>query len=77
MAKDILEVALEAGVCGAQFAGFLFDCDPSFIDDETSSHIINYATTAVLEQVLKCVEGPDLFAEFPTTPGVAEYEEML
>jgi hypothetical protein len=75
--QDILEVALEAGVCGAQFAGFLFDCDPSFIDAATSGRIVNYATTAVLEQVLKCVEGPDLFAEFPSEPGVAEYLEEL
>jgi hypothetical protein len=75
--QDILEVALEAGVCGAQFAGFLFDCDPNFIDAATSRHIVNYATTAVLEQVLKCVEGPDLFAEFPSETGVAEYVEEL
>jgi hypothetical protein len=75
--QDILEVALETGVCGAQFAGFLFDCDPNFIDAATAGRIINYATTAVLEQVLKCVEGPDLFAEFPNEPGVAEYLEAL
>ena len=75
--QDILEVALEAGVCGAQFAGVLFDCDPNFIDAETSRHIVNYSTTAVLEQVLKCVEGPDLFAGFGDEPGVGEYLEAL
>jgi predicted dienelactone hydrolase len=76
--QDILEVALEAGVCGAQFAGLLFDCDPNFIDPSLGKAIINYSTTAVLEEVLKCVEGPDLFADFQTTfPAVAEYQEEL
>lgn len=75
--QDILEVALEAGVCGAQFAGFLFDCSPDFIDAAIAAHIVNYATTAVLEQVLECVDGPDLFADFASEPGVAEYLEQL
>jgi len=73
--QDILEVALEADVCGAQFAGFLFDCDPSFIDPAIANHLINYASTAVLEEVLKCSEGPDLFADFDSQDGVAEYLE--
>jgi hypothetical protein len=74
--KDILEVATEAGVCGAQFAGLLFDCDPNFIDPAIGKEIINYATTAVLEDVLKCVDGPDLFADFQTTyPAVAEFQQ--
>ncbi|HLT35335.1 MAG TPA: hypothetical protein VK034_03595, partial [Enhygromyxa sp.] len=76
--QDILEVAVEAGVCGAQFAGFLFDCDPNFIDPVLGKTIINYSTTAVLEEVLKCVDGPDLFEGFQTTyPAVAEYQEEL
>jgi alpha-beta hydrolase superfamily lysophospholipase len=75
--QNILEVALEAGVCGAQFAGFLFDCDPNFIDAAIAGHIINYSSTAVLEQVLRCVEGPDLFASFADEPGVGEYQEQL
>jgi hypothetical protein len=31
----------------------------------------------VLEQVLKCVDGPDLFANFGDEPGVGEYLEQL
>ncbi|MFO7567152.1 MAG: hypothetical protein R6X02_31190 [Enhygromyxa sp.] len=76
--QDILEVALEAGVCGAQLAGLLFDCDPNFIDPLIGKAIINYSTTAVLEQALKCVDGPDLFADLQTLyPAVAEYQEAL
>ena len=76
--QNILEIALEAGVCGAQFAGFLFDCDPTFLDAAIGGEIINYASTAVLEQVLKCVEGPDLFADFEASyPDVGEYQQAL
>jgi len=76
--QDILEVATEAGVCGAQFAGFLFDCSPGFLNPGIGNAIINYSTTAVLEEVLKCVEGPDLFAGFEAKyPAVAEYQEAL
>jgi predicted dienelactone hydrolase len=75
--QDILEVAVEAGVCGAQLAGFLFDCNPDFIDAAVSIPIVNHATTAVLEQVLKCSEEPDLFAGFADRPGVAEYQQDL
>jgi hypothetical protein len=74
--QDILEVAIEAGVCGAQFAGFLFDCNPNFVDAAISTAIVNYSTTAVLEQVLKCAAGPDPFAELQALyPAVAEYLE--
>lgn len=76
--QNILEIATEAGVCGAQFAGFLFDCDPSFLDATIGGAIINYSSTAVLEQVLKCVAGPDLFADFEASyPDVGEYQEAL
>ncbi|MFV8756411.1 hypothetical protein ACNOYE_38170 [Nannocystaceae bacterium ST9] len=76
--QNILEIAVEAGVCGAQFAGFLFDCDPTFLDAQIAGDIINYSSTAVLEQVLKCVQGPDLFAEFEATyPDVGEYQAAL
>lgn len=76
--QNILDIATEAGVCGAQFAGFLFDCDPAFLDAELAADIINYSSTAVLEQVLKCVSGPDLFADFQATyPDVGEYLEAL
>lgn len=76
--QNILEIATEAGVCGAEFAGFLFDCDPTFLDASIGGAIINYSSTAVLEQVLKCVEGPDAFAELEATyPDVGEYQQAL
>ncbi|WP_052548350.1 alpha/beta hydrolase family protein [Enhygromyxa salina] len=75
--QDILEVAVEAGVCGAELAGFLFDCNPEFIDAALSIPLVNHATTAVLEQVLKCSQTPDPFAGFADRPGVAEYQQDL
>lgn len=76
--QDILQLAVEVGVCGAQFAGLLFDCDPSYIDAQLANAIIKYSTTAVLEAALKCVDGPDLFAEFEANyPDVAEYQQEL
>ncbi|MCA9700070.1 MAG: hypothetical protein KC431_21270, partial [Myxococcales bacterium] len=76
--QDILEIAVEAGVCGAEFAGFLFDCDPSFLDAATAKMIINHATTSVLEEVLQCSDAGDRFADLQTTyPDVAEYQEAL
>jgi hypothetical protein len=76
--QNILEIATEAGVCGAQFAGFLFDCDPNFINPDIANAIINYTSTAVFEQVLKCVDGPDLFAGIQSTYlAIAEYQEQL
>jgi hypothetical protein len=68
---------LEAGVCGAELAGFSFDCNPDFIDASSSIPIINHATTAVLEEVLECSDGPDPFAGFADRPGVAEYQQEL
>ena len=75
--QDILEVALETGVCGAEFAGFLFDCNPDFIDAATAIELINYSSSAVLEEILMCREGPDLFADFAQRTGVAEYQQEL
>jgi hypothetical protein len=54
---NILTIADDFGVCGAQFAGFLFDCDPSFIDGPIGVDIVNYASTAAFEEVLKCDSG--------------------
>ncbi|NVB41131.1 hypothetical protein G6O69_25045 [Pseudenhygromyxa sp. WMMC2535] len=76
--QNILEIAVDAGVCGAELAGALFDCDPAFLDAAIAGEIIDYTTTAALEQVLQCRDLGDPFADLQARfPEVAEYREEL
>jgi hypothetical protein len=76
--QNIVEIAIEAGVCGAELAKVLVECDPADLDPAITGAIIDHATTAVLEQGLRCVEGADPFADFEAThPDVGEYREAL
>jgi hypothetical protein len=76
--KDFLQIAAKSEVCGAQFAGALFDCDPMYTPDPTNWQIVNYVTAAVLESTLRCTDADndlaDLQARFPE---VGEYLEAL
>ncbi len=75
--QDLLEVANDHMVCGASLAGFLFDCDPSYIDGETGWAIVNYASSAVLEDTLQCHAPAALSSIKDTYPEVAEVREEL
>jgi hypothetical protein len=75
--KDLLQVANDKGICGAQLAGFLFDCDPSQIDGPTGWNIINYASSAVLEETLQCQPASTLSAIKTKYPQASEYNEAL
>jgi hypothetical protein len=75
--QDLLQVASQYQVCGAQLAGFLFDCDPSHIDGPAGWAIVNYASAAVLESTLHCREGVSLSALEASYPNVAEVREEL
>jgi len=71
---DLLTIAVDAGVCGANLAGALFQCDDSFLPDPEAWEIINYATAAVLEETLHCSEiGAQLENIEASYEGVAEY----
>ncbi len=75
--QDLLQIASEHQVCGAQLAGFLFDCDPTHIPGPNGWDIINYATSSVLEPTLQCRTGVspgDIKSAFAD---VAEYREAL
>lgn len=75
--EDFLTIADEFGVCGAQFAGALFDCKPTYTPDPTNWQISNYASSAVLEETLHCVDG-DKFAGLQAKfPEVGEFQEAL
>ena len=62
--QDLVEIATEAGVCGTQFAAFLFDCAASTIPAEDSSSIVKGATTWELESQLHCDGSQGPFEDF-------------
>ncbi|MDX2088622.1 MAG: hypothetical protein SFX73_12275 [Kofleriaceae bacterium] len=75
--QDLLDIAVEHGVCGAQLAGALFDCDPAYLDAQTGWNIINHAATGVLEPTLQCQPQSDLTTLTATYPAVDRYLEQL
>lgn len=75
--KDLLQVASDYQICGAQLAGFLFDCDPAYIDGPAGWTIVNYASSAVLEETLQCQPAASLSSIMSTYSDVAEYNEAL
>ncbi len=52
--QNLLKIAEEHQLCGAQFASFLFDCDPTYLAGDVSREIVDWATTNVLELELQC-----------------------
>lgn len=52
--QNLLEIADEHQLCGAEFASFLFDCDPGFLDGEIARGIVDWATAHRLEATLQC-----------------------
>jgi len=76
--QDILTVANAKGVCGANLAGFLFDCKTSYVDGPTGWDVTDYATSAVLEPTLQCATGlPDLSTIMQALPAVQLYDQAL
>lgn len=65
--QNMLEIAEQAGVCGANLAGFLFDCSIDLLPGEKSIPIVNAATTALLEEVLQCTPHPSTWETLATT----------
>jgi alpha-beta hydrolase superfamily lysophospholipase len=76
--EDFLQIAAKFEVCGAQFAGALFDCDPMYTPDPTGWTIVNFATAAVLESTLRCSDADKQLAELQAKfPEVGEFQEAL
>ncbi len=76
--QDFLEIAAEFEVCGAQFAGALFDCSDTYTPDATNWAITNYATSAALEETLHCSDAGASFASIQSKfPEVGEFLEAL
>jgi hypothetical protein len=76
--QDFLTIAEEFAVCGAEFAGLLFDCDEAYTPDATNWQISNYASSAALEETLHCSTAGDNFAGITARfPEVDEFQEAL
>lgn len=76
--QNLLAIAEEHALCGAQFASFLFDCEPSYVDGPIGWRIVDHATTWALERSLQCrSELPDLAAIEAAYPEVGAYDEAL
>lgn len=76
--EDFLTIATAAQICGAQFASFLFDCEPSYTPDATNWQITNFASSAALEETLHCRDVGDKFAGLQARfPEVGEFQEAL
>lgn len=76
---NIVEIAQAYDVCGTVFAGALFQCDDSFVPDPEGWEIINFASSAVLEETLHCE--PEAANELALIQGrypvVLDYREEL
>ncbi len=74
---DLLTIATDAGVCGAQFAGFLFQCSDTLIADPEAWAIVDFATAAAFEETLQCADIGDAFDVLRERAGVEEVLESL
>ncbi len=76
--QDFLEIADIYDICGAAFAGALFDCLPSYTPDPINWAITNYTSAAVLEETLHCGDASQHFATLVERfPDVGEFQEAL
>lgn len=72
--QDFLEIASEYGVCGAPIAGALFDCDAAYLADTKGWEIVQYVTSAALEETLHCSNAGDNFTDLQSKyPDVGEF----
>jgi hypothetical protein len=73
---DLLTIATDNDVCGAQFAGVLFQCSAELLPDVEAWEIVDYATSAAFEETLHCSTIGDAFADITTRfPAVAEFRQ--
>lgn len=56
---DVLSIALEYEICGSDFAGLLFDCDPTQLAVDVGHAIVEASSTVVLESALYCTGAAD------------------
>lgn len=75
--ENMLQVAQRHGICGTGLAGGLFDCSPDYVSVETGLAITGYATAAVLETSLHCIDRGDALSSIEERfPEVGELREQ-
>jgi len=72
--QDLVEIATEAGVCGTEFASFLFDCAASTIPAQDARALISASSTWELERHLHC---DDSLADFDDFGVSSSWVEVL
>jgi hypothetical protein len=73
---DFLALAEAYDICGAGFAGALFDCDDTYLADPTGWQIVEYVTSAALEETLHCSQAGANFTDLREKfPDVGEFLE--
>lgn len=76
--EDLITIATNNEVCGAQFATVLFQCGDDLLPDPEGWAISRHASAAVFEETLQCRDIGAAFAELESAlPGVAELREDL
>lgn len=77
--QDLVAIAQEHGVTNAQFGSLLWDgCAPGMLDPIRAREIVNFATTAVLEETLQCSPiGQALESTQARYPEVTEFQQAL
>jgi acetyl esterase/lipase len=74
--QNLLEIASEHQLCGSEFAGFLFDCEPTYLDGEVARGIVDWATANLLERTLQCRDDLPPLADIQDRfPEVGTYDE--
>jgi len=61
--ENLLTIAQDERICGADAAGLLFDCSPDLQDNSLSRVIVRAATTWVFEQALYCAAPSSSFTD--------------
>ncbi len=76
--ENLLQIAQDERICGADAAGFLFDCSPELQDNALSRAIVRAATTWVFEERLFCAAPSSSFVDaFTGLEGVDGVVEEL
>lgn len=74
--KNLLEVGEASGLCGTNFAGLLFDCDPGYRPPAEINPPFYAAVTAVVDEALSCrtMEWSEKVQQFPAVAEVLQEE---
>ena len=76
--ENLLQIAQDERICGADAAGLLFDCSPEQQANALSRVIVRAATTWVFEEQLFCAPPSSTFADaVAPLPGVEGIEEEI